>query len=214
VTISHWWEVLVEEHRIGISSGGYFVGPLGGDSFTAMTWSAEPEECAEFYDYRDSLQIVPDLRSFSEEVATVDFTSGGYSLEIYDDDNPDLEENESSQEDDRNNEGYPEPFENTAAQGNENPETKLPPPITVAGFSSSQEQIRSGSPYMRVDTEMNPVVGEQRALRFNRASDPEGEVRAWVIRNHDSYKSFAAYRTPCGDVVLTYVSKGCAGPLQ
>jgi hypothetical protein len=53
-----------------------------------MTWSAAPGEIPDFRDYRDSLQIVPGLRSFSDGVEKIDLASGNYSLEINDYDNP------------------------------------------------------------------------------------------------------------------------------
>jgi len=95
----HWWEVGVEEDRLSITSGGHYYDPsTGGDTFTTMTWEAIPEEPAEFSDYRGSLWMVPDVRSFPEGVASIDFNSGVYSVEITDDDNPLLEEGDDSEE--------------------------------------------------------------------------------------------------------------------
>jgi hypothetical protein len=89
INTSDHWTVAVEGLWVSISSGGYFFRPSsGGDSFTTMTWSAAPGEIPDFRDYRDSLQIVPGLRSFSDGVEKIDLASGNYSLEINDYDNP------------------------------------------------------------------------------------------------------------------------------
>lgn len=73
----HWWEVAVEDERLSISSGGHFYRPsTGGDSFTTMSWTAIAEEPAELDDYRESLSMVPDVRSFPEGIASIDFSSG------------------------------------------------------------------------------------------------------------------------------------------
>lgn len=52
-----------------------------------MNWSAVPEEPAVFEDYRGTLWMVPDVQSFSEAVASIDFASGAYRIEITDSDN-------------------------------------------------------------------------------------------------------------------------------
>jgi hypothetical protein len=99
----HWWDFEVEEEQLRISSGGHFYRPsTGGDTFTTMTWGAIPEELAELNDYRESLGIVPDVCSFPEGVASIDFESGGYSVEILDDDNPLLEEQQNEEVEDEN----------------------------------------------------------------------------------------------------------------
>ena len=100
ISTSRWWEVVVEAPQLRISSGGSFYRPIsGGDSFTSMSWSAMPEHAGEFYDHRESLRIVPGLRSFPEEIAAIDLRARGYTLEIYDDDNDRLEEDERPDDD-------------------------------------------------------------------------------------------------------------------
>ena len=64
-----------------------------------MMWAAVPEEPAELNDYRESLQIVPDVRSFPEGVQSIDLAAGGYTIEILDDDNPLLEEEGDNDDD-------------------------------------------------------------------------------------------------------------------
>jgi hypothetical protein len=64
-----------------------------------MSWAACPEEPTEFDDYRSTLSMVPDVRSFPDGVSSIDFASGGYSIEISDDDNPLLEVYEEAEED-------------------------------------------------------------------------------------------------------------------
>lgn len=97
----HWWEVAAEDGRLAISAGGHFYQPrTGGDTFSTMSWAAVPEEPAELDDYRETLWMVPDVRSFPEGVASIDFASGGYSTEVTDSDNPLLEGEEESEDED------------------------------------------------------------------------------------------------------------------
>jgi len=96
----HWWDVGVEQGRLSISSGGHYHHPqTGGDTFTTMNWEAVPEEGTELNDYRESLWMVPDVRSFPEAVASIDLAAGGYTLEITDEDNTLLEEDDQDEED-------------------------------------------------------------------------------------------------------------------
>jgi hypothetical protein len=95
----HWWEVGVEGRQLSIGSGGHFYQPsTGGDTFTTMSWTAEPGESPEFADYRDDLAIVPDVQSFPDAVAALDLTNAEYKFEINDLDNPLLEDMEESDE--------------------------------------------------------------------------------------------------------------------
>jgi hypothetical protein len=88
----HYWEVKVDGTTLTISSGGNFSGPFGSDAFTSMTWDATPGAFPDFYDYRESLRMVPDVKSFPEGIDGVSFSEGGYNLEMYDEENPDVEE--------------------------------------------------------------------------------------------------------------------------
>ncbi|MGC9999898.1 MAG: hypothetical protein ABSE21_07335 [Bryobacteraceae bacterium] len=95
----HWWRVAVDGTRLTISSGGHFYRSCtGGDTFRAMSWAAIPEAAAELDDYRESLWMVPDVRSFPEGVASIDFATGGYTVRVTDEDNPLLEEDEEVDE--------------------------------------------------------------------------------------------------------------------
>jgi hypothetical protein len=113
----HWWEVAVEGERLAISSGGHFYRPsTGADTFTTMTWAAIPEEPSELDDYRESLWMVPDVRSFPDGVASVDVASGGYKVEVTDEDNPLLADDEEITGD----EADTQPASNSATTNNVN----------------------------------------------------------------------------------------------
>ena len=93
----HYWEIGIEGKQLSISSGGHFYQPsTGGDSFTTMNWTAVPEEPAELGDYRATLEMVPDVQSFPEAVAGIEFASGAYRIEITDSENSLLEEDEDT----------------------------------------------------------------------------------------------------------------------
>ena len=51
-----------------------------------------PGQVAEFDDYRDSLSVVPDVGTFEDGVAEIEFTSGAYRIDVTDFDNPLLED--------------------------------------------------------------------------------------------------------------------------
>ena len=96
----HYWEIGIEGKQLSISSGGHFYHPsTGGDSFTTMEWSAVSEEPAELADYRETLWMVPDVQSFPEAVADIDFAQGAYRIEITDSDNALLDEDEDTVKD-------------------------------------------------------------------------------------------------------------------
>jgi hypothetical protein len=95
----HYWEIAIEQEQLSISSGGHLdQRSTGGDSFTTMSWTAVPEEPAAFADYRGTLWMVPDVQSFSEAVAAIEFASGAYRIEITDSDNSLLDEDEDADE--------------------------------------------------------------------------------------------------------------------
>jgi tetratricopeptide (TPR) repeat protein len=105
----HWWNFGIEDGRLRISSGGHFHDPqTGGDTFTTMTWYAVPGAPSEQEDYRESLRMVPDVRSYAEGVESIDFTAEEYHIEILDNSNPLLEEegNQDDAEADRNAEEW------------------------------------------------------------------------------------------------------------
>lgn len=108
----------------------------------------------------------------------------------------------------------PELFEDADEQESENVEVKFPSWVEATGFASLEERELSGAPFLSHNAYLNDGWGEQCALRFNKSHNPEGEVRAWAIRNQNGYKSFAAYRTPTGDVVVLYVHMGSGGILR
>jgi hypothetical protein len=119
----HWWEVATEGERLSISSGGHFYRPsTGGDSFTTMTWTAIPEEASDLEDYRESLWMVPDVRSFHDGVASIDFAVGGYTVEVTDEDNALLGDDESDAE--------------------EELEAETEPSIELSGTGATDEPVR------------------------------------------------------------------------
>ena len=96
----HWWDVGVEGEQLSISSGGHFFrASSGGDTFSTMSWAAIPEVPAQLDDYRESLSMVPDVRSFPDGVASIDLTAGGYIIRVTDEDNPLLDEDGAADED-------------------------------------------------------------------------------------------------------------------
>lgn len=99
ISTFHYWEVKVDGKTLTLSSGGNFSRPGIADSFTSMTWDASPNASPDFYDYRESLRMVPDVKSFPEGIEGISFSEGGYSLEMYDDENPDVEEYSSDDDD-------------------------------------------------------------------------------------------------------------------
>ncbi len=97
----HWWSVALENGCLRLESGGHFYQPsTGGDSFTSMMWSVQPGEESEFSDFKNNLRIVPDVRTYPDGIASVDFASGGYSVEVTDSDNPLLDEMEEEDDED------------------------------------------------------------------------------------------------------------------
>jgi hypothetical protein len=95
----HYWDVTLECGTIRLASGGHFYrSSSGGDSFNTVTWEAEPGQEADLSDYSADLWMVPDLRTYADGVASVEFNTGGYSIEVTDSDNPLLEEMEDEEE--------------------------------------------------------------------------------------------------------------------
>lgn len=135
----HWWDVAVEGERISISSGGHFYRPsTGGDSFSTMSWVAIPEVPTELEDYRESLRIVPDVRSFPDGVAEIDFAVGGYTVEVTDEDNP-LLEDETDEEEDCDSAADVEPDDDEdgpQVESDDTPKTWLVSPV-----DASDEQL-------------------------------------------------------------------------
>ncbi len=97
----HYWDIGIEQEQISILSGGHFHQPsAGGDSFTSMSWIATPEDPAQLEDYRGTLWMVPDVQTFPEAVADIDFAQGAYRIDITDSDNGLLEEDLRVREED------------------------------------------------------------------------------------------------------------------
>lgn len=137
----HYWEVAVEGDRLSLSSGGHFHQPsTGGDSFTTMNWASMPEEPSEFEDYRPTLWMVPDVQSFPDGVAGIDFASGAYKIEITDSDNALLEEEEDTDED----AGDVEPSENLSVdEDHEESERNVGPrePWSVTPLDAAEKRL-------------------------------------------------------------------------
>ncbi|MFA5194111.1 MAG: hypothetical protein WC740_25670 [Verrucomicrobiia bacterium] len=80
--ILHSWSVDLDSATIMISSCGYFHrSSTGGDSFTALQWTAQPGCEADYGDYLATLHIVDDAQPFEDEVAQMNLTEPGYSLD-------------------------------------------------------------------------------------------------------------------------------------
>jgi len=60
-----------------------------------MSWTAVPGEAPELADYIAGLWMVPDVRTFADGVAEIDFSSGGHSIEVTDVDNRFLNDTEA-----------------------------------------------------------------------------------------------------------------------
>lgn len=103
--IWHYWQVSIEPGYISISSGGHFYRQsTGGDSFTCMQWSAQPECEAVYSDYLNSLSIVDDAQSFEFEVEQMDLSQSGYAIQVVDEDNPLLCDDVSNSDEDHETE--------------------------------------------------------------------------------------------------------------
>ena len=97
--IRHSWSVELDNSAIIISSGGYFArSSTGGDSFSCMRWTACPGCESDYSDYLASLHIVDDAKPFEDEVAELDFSQPGYSLDVIDENNTLLEEDATKEE--------------------------------------------------------------------------------------------------------------------
>jgi hypothetical protein len=82
--IRHDWEVRIEGKLIVVSAAGSFYRPgTGHDSFTCLQWTAGPGSDADYCDYLDSCSIVDDAMPFEPEVARIDLSEPGYSLDVY-----------------------------------------------------------------------------------------------------------------------------------
>lgn len=104
IRTSHSWEIRVEGTHLCFETGGSFARTDTSihDAFTSMTWDAYPGRNADYRDYREDCRVVPDLQSFQAGVERISFFEEGYGLEMYDTDNPELEEFSGSACDDEN----------------------------------------------------------------------------------------------------------------
>lgn len=94
IRTSYSWEIRVEGAYLCFGTGGSFArtdAPVH-DAFTSMTWDAYPGRNADYRDYREDCRMVPDLQTFQAGVERISFFDKGYGLEMYDTDNPELEE--------------------------------------------------------------------------------------------------------------------------
>ncbi len=82
--IRHDWEVRIEDKLIEVLAAGSFYRPsTGHDSFTCLQWTAQPGSDADYCDYLDSCKILDDAMPFEAEVARIDLSEPGYSLDVY-----------------------------------------------------------------------------------------------------------------------------------
>ena len=102
IRTSHSWEIRVEGTHLCLEGGGSFARTDTSvhDAFTSMTWDADPGRTADYRDYREDCLVVPDLQTFQAGVELISFFEKGYGLEMYDTDNPELEEFSGSASDD------------------------------------------------------------------------------------------------------------------
>ncbi len=128
----HWWDVKVEGEELSISSGGHFYRPsTGGDTFSTMSWQAVPGELPDFEDYREHLAIVPDVQSFPDAVAGIDFADGGYKVEVNDLENSLLDEMDDSDDEEVEDE----------EDSSEDSETNEPVPWSIKARDEAEEKL-------------------------------------------------------------------------
>lgn len=81
--IRHDWEIRIEGKLIMVSAAGCFYRPeTGHDSFTSLQWTAQPGCETDYCDYLGSCSIVDDVMPFGAEVAQIDLSVPGYSLDV------------------------------------------------------------------------------------------------------------------------------------
>ncbi len=81
--IYHWWNIEIGDGDLVVTSQGHFYRPeTGGDTFTSMVWRASPGFASEYRDLLTSIAIVDDAQPFDGEVEAINFSEGGYSLEV------------------------------------------------------------------------------------------------------------------------------------
>jgi hypothetical protein len=163
----HYWDIAIEGEQLSVSSGGHYYHPsTGGDSFTTMNWIAVPHESTVCEDYRDQLWMVPDVQSFPEGVAAIDFASCRYKVEISDPGNTLLSEAEESTD------------EQTADQVPSNDFTDRPPRPNLI---SAAMTIQGGQIPLEQDStfRLSPDAGDY-LLRI-RCRDPWGSPPEFTI---------------------------------
>jgi hypothetical protein len=98
------WTVSTEGEAIILRCGGYFSRPsTGGDSFTTLSWASSPGDAPQLEDYREELQIVPNLESLMTGVPDLLSKRGGYRLTVEDEGNRWLEDDSESEESEETN---------------------------------------------------------------------------------------------------------------
>lgn len=81
--IYHFWTIEIEQCDVEVRAGGHFYRPsTGGDSFTSFRWFASPGYSTDCEDFSQNLRIVDDAQPFGTEVAAIDLSDPGYSIEI------------------------------------------------------------------------------------------------------------------------------------
>lgn len=184
----HYWDIVIEGEQLSISSGGHFYQPnTGGDSFTTMNWSAVPEEPAVFEDYRSTLGIVPDVQSFPEAVAGIDFPSGAYRIEITDPGNELLVEDEDTDEDAQIDNALME----GVAEGNE--EHTASQPISAAPTGHGREKANDQPAQLPVRTSRAQGRREGDRRPQERATDRKEAERGEVVKAFSDPSTEAKY---------------------
>ena len=109
-----------------------------------MDWVAVPDQPTEPNDYRDTLWMVPDVKSYSEGVESLDFAASECRIAILDDDNDLLEE--ISSEEDADDDGS-EKVEPDNVNGNSDVEERIGGGLKPARGSGSYVHNKQPSLY-------------------------------------------------------------------
>jgi hypothetical protein len=95
--IWHWWTVEVAGHRVRVESAGIVHQESSGQEsgganpFTCLQWSLEPGAASESKDFLGELQGIDDAQPFPDEIAALNLSEGGFTLDVEDEHNHFLE---------------------------------------------------------------------------------------------------------------------------
>jgi hypothetical protein len=106
-----------------------------------MSWTAIPAEPSALDDYRESLWMVPDVGSFLGGIASIDFASGGCAVEVTDDENPLLEEDTETADEDAADETDEEPEDKD--DGEIEADEEMPRTWSITPIDTVEERLAS-----------------------------------------------------------------------